>query len=72
MRIRLNYFEEPSVQVTTHWYALCVSSFFYSNWDLKEYLPFRKSFALASKARAVVAYDRIINNEYSVRGSDAK
>lgn len=72
MRIRLNYFEDPSVQVTTHWYALCVSSFFYSNWDLKEYLPFRKSFALASKARAVVTYDRLINNECTVRSLDAK
>lgn len=72
MRIRIQYFETPSVQVTTHWYALCVSNFFYSNWDLRQYLPFRKKFALAGKARAVVIYDRIINNEYTVRGSDAK
>lgn len=66
MRLRLKYFETPSAQETSHWYALCVSDCFYSNWNLREYLPFRKRFSLASKARAVVTYDRIINGEHAV------
>lgn len=66
VRIRLQFFTETTIQETTHWYALCVTDCFQSNWDLRKYLPFRKSFALASKARAVVRYDRLINGEHVV------
>lgn len=49
-----------------HWYALVVTDAFYVNWSLRDYLPFRPQFALASRAHAVVRYDRLINNEMLV------
>ena len=65
-RLHLSFFSNPTVQETTHWYALCVTDCFYSNWELRQYLPFQKKFALASKAHAVVRYDRVINGEHVV------
>ena len=46
-----------------HYYALLVSSNMQCSWDLRNYLPFSKRFFLAEKARSVVTYDRIINNQ---------
>ena len=71
-RLRMQFFKETNVQETTHWYALCVSGCFYPNWELREYLPFRKQFALASKAHAVVKYDRVINGEHVVNAAPGK
>lgn len=62
-RRKYELFADPNVEVK-HWYAMCVSGLFYQNWELRQYLPFRPAFALASKARAVVIYDRLINNEH--------
>jgi hypothetical protein len=48
-----------------HWYALAVSAIGYQTWFFREFMVLkRKSFYLAAKARAVVQYDRILNNEY--------
>lgn len=46
-----------------HYFALAFSYSAYSTWELREYTMFSKKFALASKARGVVHYDRAINNE---------
>lgn len=46
-----------------HYYALAVTASTYSAWDLREYTNFRKQFHLSEKAHAVVAYDRVINDQ---------
>lgn len=46
-----------------HYFALALSDTVYSAWDLREYTMFSKKFSLASKARGVTQYDRVINNE---------
>jgi hypothetical protein len=63
-RVRINLFDSTTPLVETlHYYSLVASDCWYQNWDLREYLPFRKQFALGCKARAVVCYDRLINQE---------
>lgn len=48
------------------WYALAVSSPWYSIYEYRRDLQFTsKRFALACKARAVVLFDRTINGEIS-------
>jgi hypothetical protein len=48
-----------------HWYALAVSASAYQTWANRDFMTLkRKSFYLGAKARSVVTYDRILNNEY--------
>lgn len=52
-----------------HYYALSVTYGWYVNYWLWEYLKplFRPQFRLYSRAKAVVVYDQIINDECRVR-----
>lgn len=65
-RRRYPIFTTSDTREALHWYALVVTDSFHVNWLLRDYLPFRPQFALASRAHAVVRYDRLINNEMLV------
>lgn len=61
IRTKVDFY--PKGVEALHYYALLTSSPIHSHWELREYLPFRKQFSLAEKARSVILYDRVINNE---------
>lgn len=69
-RARINLFESVVPRVETlHYYGLVASQCWQQSWDLREFLPFRKQYAIGCKARSVVCYDRLINQEVGVDGS---
>ena len=52
-----------------HYYALSVTDGWYVNYRAWEYLKprFRPQFRLFSRAKAIVVYDQIVNNDRRVR-----
>lgn len=50
-----------------HYYALAVTDSYYKLYFFRDRMGFRPQFGLFSRAKAVVVYDQIINNECRVR-----
>ena len=54
----------PKNEIDAQYYlALAISSPAYSTYDLRGDTLYSKRFATASRARAVVQFDRVLNNE---------